>query len=62
MKRAQLYSWLYLRVRKSFEFLQDPSETNIIFLGPLIVNALLPRYDEIVDIVGRGGSEGLVSK
>jgi hypothetical protein len=62
MKRAQLYSWLYLRVRKSFEFLQDPNETNIIFLGPLIVNALLLHYDEIVDIVGRGGSEGLVSK
>jgi hypothetical protein len=24
------------RVRKSFEFLQDPNETNIIFLVPLI--------------------------
>ncbi len=36
MKRGKLYSWLYLRVRTSFEFLQDPNETNIIFLVPLI--------------------------
>jgi hypothetical protein len=26
------------------------------------VNALVLHYDEIVDIVGRGGSEGFVSK